>query len=322
MARAARSTSVVNRATKARKCAFSARKHRTVSRSRRACFHGGSALPSSSSGRVRLRETTPSMVHDRTVGAGYIAPAHGRGPIAPMVPWTWLVTVWLPAAHALNVDVAVVSRHPFYAATVMIDDIPPGTDVVTTYVPLHLRHAHVHWSGPAVGPCGVRDRTPFGGTMGEAGSIECTVPTGGSLPTYVFTVNGTAAYEPVRFPVAACRRDETVNGTTVWSCQTNERTWALLSPLDRVAACQVVGVVAFGFWITTICFVCLCCLRFRTWHPYVPVQGHTVDVRCDAGSESDESDDGDDGDGDDDHRALLTKQQERPMERGTSRRRT
>ncbi len=176
----------------------------------------------------------------------------------------FLLALAAPAA-ALDVTVTVLARHPHYVARVAVEDVPPGADVVTTaFVPLHLTRAAVTGLAPA-GACAVHDRAPFGGTRREAREVVCGAA-GGNTPTITFTVNGTAAYEPVRFPVAACRRPP--NASEAPACQTNAKTWAALTPLDRVAACQVVGIFAFGFWVVTMCLMAACCLRMRTWHPY------------------------------------------------------
>ena len=263
--------------------------------------------------------------------------------------WCFLVGTTLAMSwthqhvHAIDVTVTVDARHPFYVTTVQVNDVPPGTDVVTAYVPLHLQHATVTFdtTGASQDTCTFDVRAPFGGTSTETARVTCEPdPVNAFTGGRTFTFNGTAAYEPIRFPVAACRRDDGGDGgrrrhlddthsggptllspppppiddapphlyenppplphtphtpllhgpaaptdgptaappthaptSPLWQCQTNAATWTMLSPLDRMAACQVVGIFAFGFWLLTMCAVCVCCMRFRTWHPYVPLGG-------------------------------------------------
>jgi hypothetical protein len=225
--------------------------------------------------------------------------------------------------HALDVNVAVLSRYPYYAAHVVINDVPPGTEVVKTYVPLHLQHGRVTFAPGGAGSsskvCIPRTRAPFGGVVAELAAVDCVPAADGD--TYAFTLNGTAAYLPVRFPVVACRSVEGDANTSSWmACQSNALTWALLSPFDRVAACELVGIFAFGFWVLTICFVCICCLRYTTWrHPYVPVTGR-IDVRAadlEASTPDDDDDDDDTDTGDDDAEIRpLTKQAPLEVEAG------
>lgn len=258
--------------------------------------------------RVLARQRGAALYRD--VPTGFI---HGCT-MAGNLSWNGLLLGWIGVvvhvvpAVTLDVTVTVQTRHPFYVATVRVDDVPPGLGVVTTYVPLHLRHAVVTGWPPAT--CSITTRTPFGGHQGEAAAVICRVEDDDPA-VLAFTVNGTAAYEPIRFPVVACRpRTSAPPPSPVPSspnhtgplhgpdaptatpsaspaaaaaaatrvCRSNVATWALLSPLDRIAACQVVGVVAFGFWLITMCLGCVCCLRYRIRHPYVPLHGRTVEL--------------------------------------------
>jgi hypothetical protein len=237
--------------------------------------------------------------------------------------WTLAALSMVDAALALDVDVTVLSRYPYYASRIVVDDVPPGTDVVTTYIPLHLQQARVTFDPGSVAACTARVRAPFGHQYSEGAFVECAVDD--DYASYTFTVNGTAAYEPVRFPVAACRHVSSVPGANAsaahWTCQTNAASWATLSPIDRVAACQVVGVFAFGFWILTLCFVCLCCMRYHRWHAYAPVDGRnrgSAAFRDDDGDTTG-SDDDDGGTRDLEQDGLMnTKRQARPARRSRS----